>query len=577
MKVDLKIICCLIVWLSFFAHKKLYCANLPNAIPMAMKGFACPELYGAMGDGIHDDTEAMQMVLDSLSSVGGGTMMLGRGSYLVRTLRIGVKTSIVGCGNGSTVIRQKTGVNECCLLVPPNSAALRIADLSILGNDQNDGIKIDVSTGIEGENHDYLYKNRVLPTQPYKWITIDNVCVYHFDTGLKIERWGWDINICNSTFSHNGTGVVMGCTDSSLYNCYIANNKHNGILVTGSNNKISNIKSIWNGMADAKNCGAIVLQGSRNLLVNCETQDNYCKGFVVNGRNNLLSNCMSNTDGYFTEPKQYNPSIEACGFRIKGLYNSFSNCAVTSYTDKYGAVFHTPIIVEDLVADYYPDIFENIKIQAVKDMLFFHEPYKNVETLNSKGNVKHALIEGSVGNQYFVSTRKKNNIIKDISCQVSCLGVLIDFKCLGENGQIVEMGDDERLTLGIEKKKICLKMVNICVAELPLDDDAVLNQDDMRLVVMFSNKGDKRTISLTCYEKTARRGWIKKEVRQDLDRGVSQKLVKVDVRLGDTDVPIKRFVITNTPLPESVFLPYSNTNRIYDSALVYIDADSYLQ
>lgn len=576
MKVDLKVICYLIVWFSFFAHEKLYCANLPNAIPMAMKGFACPELYGAMGDGIHDDTEAMQMVLDSLSNVGGGTMMLGRGTYLVRTLRLGTKTSIVGCGNGATVIRQKADVNECCLLVSPNSAALRIADLSISGNDRNDGIKIDVSTGIDGENHDYLYKNRVLSAQPYKWITIDNVCLYHFDIGLKIERWGWDINICNSTFSHNGTGVVMGCTDSSLYNCYIANNKHNGILVTGSNNKISNIKSIWNGMADAKNCGAVVLQGSRNLLVNCETQDNYCKGFVIKGQYNLLSNCMSNTDGYFTEPKQYNPSIDACGFWINGLYNSFSNCAVTSYTDKYGAVFHFPIFVEESVANFYPDILNDIKVMNAPGMLLFNEPLRNVQALSSKNNVENLNVGEIDGHRYFVGTGKNTNVIKNVDLALSSLQLLIDFRSMEHGGVLLRLGSEKKMSLIIEKSSIVLFWNGNKEAVLSLDNDAVMNKDDLRLMVGFNQNEERRFVSMMMFEKTSERGWLKKEMRQTTIIP-SEWMRNVAVRLGDNSVPIKRLAMLQSPLPESVFMPSSNTNIIHSSSVVYVDADTSIQ
>lgn len=538
--------------------------------------FTCA--FSAKGDDFHNDTNAIQTALDSLDRIGGGTLFFDRGTYMVSTIRLGKKTSLVGCGNGATIIKQIKGTKADCVIVQAKSAALRISNLSIVGNDSNNGIIIENSRG-GNENHPYLYTKDIKDgvPQPYKWMTIDDICIYHFGTGLHAEQPGYNINICNSTFSHNGIGVIMKCTDSSIYNCFVTNNNKSGLILTGSNIKVSNIKSIWNGIGDAPNSAAIAVVGSRNQLINCETQDNYCKGFVIKGQYNLLSNCMSNTDGYFAEPKMYNPSIKACGFLIGGLYNSFSNCLVTSYTEKFGAVFHSPVIVEESVANYYPDVFENIKILVAKDMQFFHEPYKNVETLSSKGNIVNACIERLGGNHYFVSTQKKSNTIKDISCQISSLGMLVDYKCFGEDGQIMEMGGDERFTLGIDKKKICLKMVNKCIAELPLDDDAVLNQDDMRLVVLFSNRGGNRTISLTCYEKTAQRGWIKKEVIQELDGSVSRNSPKVDLRIGDANVAIKRFVITNTPLPESVFLPYSNTNRIYDSALVYIDADSYLQ
>lgn len=47
-------------------------------------------------------------------------------------------------------------------------------------------------------------------------------------------------------------------------------------------------------------------------------------------------------------------------------------------------------------------------------------------------------------------------------------------------------------------------------------------------------------------------------------------------KIGDSEVAVKWLAISNSPIPESVFLPYSNTNRIYGGSEVYEDADSYI-
>lgn len=542
--------------------------------------FICLYSYGnnpytvveAKGDGVHDDTEAIQMVIDSLSKAGGGVAFLECGTFLVSSIRLGVKTSIIGSGNGATIIKQKENCNENCLVVSRNSAALKISDLTLLGTNQNCGLFFDDSSS-DGGNHSYLYGQNTSKSQPYKWITIDNVCIYHFATGMQLERWAWDVNICNSTISHNGNGVILKCTDSSLYNCYIMNNSKSGLLLYGSNNKISNLKSIWNGISDAKNAGAILILGARNQLVNCETQDNYCSGVIVNGEYNQISNCVSNTDGYCNSLKQYDPFIEACGFKIKGLYNIFSNCAVTSYTEKYGAVFHSPVMVDESVSYHYPSIFKDIRVMIDKDRLFFREPFKNVQSLNTKNSIANVCIEGENGKQYFVSKQKKCNVLKDISCQTNSLQLLIDFKCLGETGQILSLGDKRGIMLDVINKCLRLRIGNEIVDELRLDDDAILDLDDMRLIVSFNHYRGKGYLSMLCYEKTIKRGWIKKEVRREI--AIPPKNMQdVDLVLGDVNVFVKRMACTNVPLTESVFLPYSNINEIYASSYIYVDADS---
>ena len=570
--IQYRVFICLIVLLMSLAS-----ANAKAVTPHKVEGVLFPDEMGAKGNGVHDDTSIIQLAIDSLVNKGGGTVWLGSGTYLVTSIKLGPKVSLIGNGNGATLIKQKKGERQSCLVIRNIAGALKIADLTVLGEDVNSGVYFEESGGL-GENHKFLYTNTSKwdLSQAYKWITIDNVCVYHFENGLEIERWGFNINICNSTFSHNGNGVIMRCTDSSIYNCYITNNKKDGLNIAGSNNRISNIKSIFNGAKNPKGSSAIVVYSSRCQLINCETQDNYCKGFAIMGQYNILSNCISNTDGYNKEPKGYDLSIEACGFRVCGLYNSFTNCAVTNYNEKYGAVYYSPVIVDEAVAYYYPNIFEGIKVLIAKDKLMFHEPFRNIQTLNTKNRIGSVLIEGTGANCYFVSAQNKNNVIKNLSCQMNSLNMLVDFKCIGETGKLVTIGDGSLFCLGAEKKEIWLKMGKQILG-LSLDDDAVLNEDDIRLIVSFSYQSGKRMVSLLCYEKTTKRGWIKKEIRQEMNNDVQLMLKNADLKVGDTNVFVKRLAVTNSPLPESVFLPYSNTNCIYDAAFVYVDADSYMR
>lgn len=542
---------------------------------IAVCGLLYPEEFGAMSDGKHDDTDAIQAAIDSLVKIGGGTVRLGTGTYLVTSIKLGPKVSLVGNGNGATIIKQAKGHKDNCLIVRDIAAALRISDLTVLGENENRGIFFERSGGY-GENQHYLYSNTSNwdKSQAYKWITIDNVCVYKFETGLFIREYGFNINVSNSTFSYNGNGVVLSCSDSFIYNCYVANNIKNGLVVNGGSNKVNNIKSIFNGKANAKEYGAIVLKGPRNQVMNCETQDNYGKGYIVEGMYNLLSNCMSNTDGYSKDPFQYDPSIRACGFMIKGLYNTFSNCAVMNYNEKYGAVYYSPVIVDESVSYYYPEVFNDIKILNAQDRLMFNEPFPNVQTLASKNRVED-LNTGIVSRgKYFLPYRGIANVVKTEDLHLSSLQLLVDYRCKGPGGNLIDIEGNKKMMVDVGEKTIILYWQGKKEAELKLDDNALLDKDDLRLVIAFSQFDGKRYVQMIMFENTPNKGWIKKEIRKETSIP-AEWLKNASVHIGDVHVPVKRFVISQSPFPESVFLPSSNTNEIYDAAIVYLDADSY--
>jgi len=563
--------CCILLFVFL-----LNCGSFSvNATPHVMiRGFLYPESFGAKGDGVHDDTQAIQMVIDSLVEVGGGIVRLGSGTYLVKSLRLGPKVSIVGNGNGSTIIKQAKGQKQNCLIVKSIDAALKISDLIVVGEDSNIGIYFEKSGGF-GENHPYLYTNTSnwTKSQAYKWIKIDNVCVYHFETGLEIEPWGFNINICNSTFSHCGNGVIMKCTDSFMYNCYVTNNSYNGLQIVGGNNKINNIKSIFNGLKDAKNCAAIMVAGDRCQIENCETQDNFCKGFHVTGSANLFSNCLSNSDGYCKQPVTYVPSVEGCGFRISAPNNSFSNCAVTSYTEKFGAVYHSPVIVDDPLKYTYSQILDDIKILLGKDRLLFHVPFKNIQTLVSKNKVENLYLDRNSDGCYFSSLRQKCNVVRNVEVNLSGLQMLVDFRLKGNSGKIIDLTGDKSMAIKVSHSHVSLFYQNEEIVNLELDKDVVFGDEDMRLIVSFTQSQNNSHVSLMAFEKTLDRGWIKKMSIKNIN--VSKRVIRnASINIGDLGILVKRLVMSYSPLPESVFMPYSNINRIYDSAFVFVDADS---
>ncbi|MFB5674576.1 glycosyl hydrolase family 28-related protein [Paenibacillus terreus] len=62
--------------------------------------------FGAKGDGVTNDTEAIQQAIDSVFESGGGTVLLPKGTYLLDTLTIRHQVKIVGEGFRLTTLKK---------------------------------------------------------------------------------------------------------------------------------------------------------------------------------------------------------------------------------------------------------------------------------------------------------------------------------------------------------------------------------------------------------------------------------------------------------------------------------------
>lgn len=95
------------------------------------------KVFGAKGDGIHDDTNAIQIVLNLVSQY-GGVLYLPPGNYkitnpLTKTSDIKVPFSIVGSGIGQTTITRGTNYNGSIINIG-NANDIMVRDISLNGN-----------------------------------------------------------------------------------------------------------------------------------------------------------------------------------------------------------------------------------------------------------------------------------------------------------------------------------------------------------------------------------------------------------------------------------------------------------
>jgi hypothetical protein len=112
--------------------------------------------YNAKGDGVTDDTAAIQSALDAAQTV-QGTVLLPNpiDSYLVSNLKMATQTRLIGQGMSTTHLKQKVGATGTVLREksiaegnPGGAGGLWVTDLGIIGNNvAGNGLDLGNQTG----------------------------------------------------------------------------------------------------------------------------------------------------------------------------------------------------------------------------------------------------------------------------------------------------------------------------------------------------------------------------------------------------------------------------------------------
>lgn len=176
--------------------------------------------YGAVGDGVTDDTLAIQTAINSVIAVGGGLVYIPPGVYIVTSIHYGSNLTIQGSGIEVTILKLKDNSNsESVFNCNQEVANICIRDLTIDGNRDNQtvyghGIRSGTEGGIVGGLFFNLYIKNTgaygigLQKGTFKNIRIENITTEN--TGLD----GIDIkNISNNNdiiFCSNITIISPG-------------------------------------------------------------------------------------------------------------------------------------------------------------------------------------------------------------------------------------------------------------------------------------------------------------------------------------------------------------------------------
>lgn len=270
-------------YLAFVKLQQGYYSNYPVIAPIQDKAgqFYNVQAYGAKGNGITNDTVAIQATLDA-AGVAGGVVFVPKGTYLVSNLTLSAQTTLQGIGRGS-ILKAITGTTGSLIAfkTPSTAVAVRICDIKIDGNNlaSLSGIYFD-NTGVA---QDSLHR-------------LTNVYVYNCKVdGIHLGPAVIETNVIGC-FVYNsgryGYNFDVGATDNRITDCSSGLSLNHGFYIQGNNNHYTDCKAYYAGYTgsvwtDGVNGFMLSPDATQDLhlvsLIGCEAQNNARDGFHIDG------------------------------------------------------------------------------------------------------------------------------------------------------------------------------------------------------------------------------------------------------------------------------------------------------
>jgi hypothetical protein len=242
--------------------------------------------FGAKGDGIADDTEAIQKAMNK-AALTNGAVFIPEGNYLCSELKVPEGIGVHGLPawsyrKGMGTVLTLRGPGSKCLINLTGAFGAYLFGLSLNGNDIEGGIhgilidkpdygnqedtpRIDTCR-VEKFSGDGIRLDRI-------WCFVVRHCHCFVNKGCGLRVRGWDGFILDNWFSGNGQ-AGYGSYDENASNTLTGNriewNQEGGIVIHGG----SHYNITGNYIDRSGRCGIALLPG---------TEDKFCQTIAVTG------------------------------------------------------------------------------------------------------------------------------------------------------------------------------------------------------------------------------------------------------------------------------------------------------
>lgn len=248
--------------------------------------------YGAVGDGIADDTTAVQNAINS-----NRVVYFPPGTYLCSTLTMHAGTVLVGANPGGfttpvpaaqlSTVRLKNGTNSHLLTGGTGVSWVRIQGLHLDGNKANNtsGNLVHVADTGSSEQGDWVLTDCYLENSP-------GVGLYGGVNRLQVQALRCAVY---GSVSH---GVQFMAADGTLQNCSIGLNGGNGVLL-GASAWVTHINSsdVWSSTLSGidSTAGASMVQ-----IAGCGIDRHQQAGLLITGGSVSVTGCLFHSNSQVT-------------------------------------------------------------------------------------------------------------------------------------------------------------------------------------------------------------------------------------------------------------------------------------
>lgn len=251
--------------------------------------------YGAVGDGIRDDTAAIQAALDAAAQGDDPTVWFSRGRYMVRTLRIPSHVTLMGhaswgymspmttspgrtpdpLGAGQTVIAALTAEEEA-LLDARDTDGVRIIGLGLDGSNLGDTLKGPIGLGLSIYNP----QNRLcgIAADDARDIVMEDIRMQGFrNTCIRLHRTDGFALRRSLLFRNRSHGLdISGSRRGAVMDCQLAYNGGAGLYGAGDVDGVT----VTANRIEGGHPGGIYLDGARGAVISGNAFD-ACRGPAV--------------------------------------------------------------------------------------------------------------------------------------------------------------------------------------------------------------------------------------------------------------------------------------------------------